>query len=176
MLSHEQVTAPSSFWFVADPLPVGSSQWGEGPSLHLLPSEHLMLFDFLADAGKRRRGELWHGGAGARAHGEERARVLWADGLGERAERAGCGAGWGRTREGAGQGGEGLVSTSRLLGGPPLPVWNHVLFSSSDCCVMFFCCWHLKLQLPFFKKMVIHLYLYGTNPRIFLHTVFKWCA
>ena len=62
------------------------------------------------------------------------------------------------------------------LGRASSSVWNHVLFSSSDCCVMFFCCWHLKLQLPFFKKMVVHLYLYGTTPRIFLHAVFKWCA
>ena len=116
VLYHEQAVAPSSFRFAADPLPAGSSWWGEGPSLPLLPSERWMLFDILADAGKR-RGELWHGGAGARAHGQEGARVPRADGLGERAERAGRGAGRGRAREGAGPGGE-ACAPRRLVGGP----------------------------------------------------------
>lgn len=87
------------------------------------------VFAFPAGAGKRgRRGEPGHGGAGARGYGEERARLLRADGLGKCAERTGCGTGRGRTWDGAGEGGEGPWLPLRRL---PSPCLKPCLFSSS---------------------------------------------
>lgn len=64
IVSHEQVTAPSSFRFVADPLLCRLGEEGEFP-LHLLPQS---IYCYLISLQTRKEeGENWHGGAGCQS-------------------------------------------------------------------------------------------------------------